>query len=938
MLPKYRILLLLVLKLHFAIAQNVNFEWVNTFQGKLQNEVIGNHIATDSKGNVYTAGIYKKTVNFAAPNGNHKFTANNDTDIFGKANIYDLFIVKHNSNGNFLWAKTIGGPGTENLSSLAIDAFDNIFLSGKFQDSMDFDPNPTKYFINAGKNGLGFLLKLDTGGTFIWAKSYPYYFRIKIDKDNNIIGMDKNYSKMDIDPGHDSLILKQEGVFTMKLKNNGDFIWGKHFEGYGITFGEFALDSIGNIYACGNFGTSPVDFDPGSGLNIMKTSSGFQVYITKLDPSGNFIWAKSVGGQSDNNYTQNDIDVDNQGNCYVTGYYESSRDFDPGMNTYNLPGRPYDNPFSAEKFILKLNTKGDFVWVKRIDPGHSVVSMPIKCDKKGGIYIGGNFTGIMDFDLGLGTSIIPSTQGFEKIAGNYYSKDGFLLKLNEWGNFVWAKKIGGPDFDLIHRLNINNKSEIICLGIFADTLSYFWKNRDSINFNPDGSRGRVFGCGNFVLKYSQTTCSNLTLIVDTVKDVSCTAGFGYISTKTIGGKLPYTYAWNTTPVVKKSKNTFSSRGQYTITVMDSLGCKNASTVVLEGPLFLHGFDVAGYLTAGTLRPGHNSRIVITAVNEGCTILNGNVRLKLDTNLTFVSASPAPDSIQNNVYTWKSSLISSDSKPFEVELIVMPKTHLKMGDSVDLNLTVSPFKDSNPFNNNKSYRYRIVNSYDPNNKLVYPAGECKNKYVLKNKPLTYTINFQNTGTAEAINVYVIDTISSYLNINSVRVIAQSHPQLITETFNNKWIRFKFDNINLPDSNANEKASHGYIIYEIYPDSNLLNENLVTGNAGIFFDFNEPVFTNNVSSTLTKVIPACPAKVGIKTILKRSENTLFPNPSSGILYLSLNKRSLVQIFSVQGKLLHSENLDNGTTMLNISNFPAGVYIVETGSETFRLIKVN
>src|SRR3990172_7240671 len=102
---------------------------------------------------------------------------------------------------------------------------------------------------------------------------------------------------------------------------------------------------------------------------------------------------------------------------------------------------------------------------------------------------------------------------------------------------------------------------------------------------------------------------------------------------------------------------------------------------------------------------------------------------------------------------------------------------------------------------KIYCYHVIGSYDPNIIDVYPPGICEPHFISNDQLLTYSIHFQNTGNADAIDIYVLDTLDSDLNFNSVRVIGNSHP-LITEVLPGNVLKFRFDNIHLADSSSNE----------------------------------------------------------------------------------------------------------------------------------------
>ena len=148
---------------------------------------------------------------------------------------------------------------------------------------------------------------------------------------------------------------------------DGDFIWARAMGGSINDFGySIAVDITGNVYTTGHFyGTA--DFDPGPGTFNLSAAVegappyGSDIFVSKLDSDGNFIWAKRMGGSAEEWEEGNDIIVDVTGNVYITGVFYGTADFDPGPGTFNLTSAGY-----RDTFVSKLDSAGDFVWAKRI--------------------------------------------------------------------------------------------------------------------------------------------------------------------------------------------------------------------------------------------------------------------------------------------------------------------------------------------------------------------------------------------------------------------------------------------------------------------------------------------------------------------------------------------------------------------------------------------
>ncbi len=141
----------------------------------------------------------------------------------------------------------------------------------------------------------------------------------------------------------------------------------------------------------------------------------------------------------------------------------------------------------------------------------------------------------------------------------------------------------------------------------------------------------------------------------------------------------------------------------------------------------------------------------------------------------------------------------------------------------------------------------IGSYDPNDKTGYPRGFCQAHYIRAGQDIEYKIRFQNTGTDTAFNIVVIDTLSNFLSPASVRPGASSHPYEF-ELLGEGVVKFSFPNIMLPDSNINEPGSHGFVKFSVSQQPNIAMGSAIENYAAIYFDFNEPVFTNIYRHTI------------------------------------------------------------------------------------------
>lgn len=214
-----------------------------------------------------------------------------------------------------------------------------------------------------------------------------------------------------------------------------------------------AMDSQGNVYAAGIYsGTITI------GNSITWAGGNADGFLAKYDNDGNPVWVKGFGGGFDDVAT--DVAVDANDNLYMTGYFQGagsqSFDADPGPGVYQL-SQP--SPFlSRDCFIIKLDSNGDFVWAKQVsNPAGANVnedSKSIEVDSAGNVYIGGSFV-YADFDPDPNTSFeLFSTNGGS-------SPDGFLLKLDTDGNFIWVKTLGSTGIVEIVDMEFDANEDIL---------------------------------------------------------------------------------------------------------------------------------------------------------------------------------------------------------------------------------------------------------------------------------------------------------------------------------------------------------------------------------------------------------------------------------------------------------------------------------------------
>lgn len=377
-----------------------NFVWAKTMGGTAATQIV-----LDASGNIYTTGYFQGTADFDPGAGLFNLIS---------AGGADIFVSKLDASGNFVWAKAMGGANFDNGNSIALDLNGNVYTTGFFDGTADFDPGVALSNLTSSGSKEVFVSKLDASGNFVWAKAMggtgpDRGYSIAVDASGNVLITGDFESTVDFDPGAALFNLSSSGindVFIVKLDASGNFVWAKKMGGTNYDIGRSVkLDASNNVYITGAF-TASVDFDPGMAVFNLTSAGGNDIFISKLDASGNFVWAKNMGGP------ENDISfsmaIDDSGNLYTTGYFRNTADFDPDAGLFSLTSAGV-----LDVFIAKLNASGSFAWARAMGGTGIDIANAIALDASNHVYSTGAFNGTVDFDPGAGLFNLTSAGNTE---------------------------------------------------------------------------------------------------------------------------------------------------------------------------------------------------------------------------------------------------------------------------------------------------------------------------------------------------------------------------------------------------------------------------------------------------------------------------------------------------------------------------------------------
>ncbi|WP_395046794.1 T9SS type A sorting domain-containing protein [Flavobacterium sp.] len=450
--------------------------WTKTIGGNVKPA----DIKVDPVGNIILVGEFSSLVDFD-PSSSAVFNLgiqNVTSPLFN-------FILKLDTSGNFIYAKEIGGTPR----SICIDAGENIYLTGTFSNSKDFDPSPTITNNFTSFDGYSiFITKLNNNAQFVWNKvigkttastsgfGYCGGNKIMNDANNNVVVTGHFSDDVDFDPGTGTAAYTSGGTahtrnpFVLKLNVAGDFVWAKFFNSNEMSeSNDMDFDSNGNIYTTGT-ARGFMDFDSGSGTLYLSHSYQVIPYVSKMDTNGNIIWAKQIFA-TDNGVDLNSIQIDDNGNIFSFGRFKHTVSY----NTTTGSGTATTAGFTVYNvFLTALNASGNLVSFNHF--GGSDMTFPNKMIlKNNNIYVSGFFSNNVDFDFSATVNSLTSVG----------MRDNYIAKYNI-SNFLETKSFEKPSIISLYpnpttsqiNLSFENNLENTSLKIISITGQTVFEKRD----------------------------------------------------------------------------------------------------------------------------------------------------------------------------------------------------------------------------------------------------------------------------------------------------------------------------------------------------------------------------------------------------------------------------------------------------------------------------
>lgn len=372
----------------------------------------------DAPGNIYMTGTFA---------GSADFDPGPDAENLTAAGDYDAFVCKLNTSGDLVWAIQLGGPAADRAEYVQADAQGNVYVTGSFSSTADFDPGPGMASLSAQGGTDAFVAKYDAAGNYIWAVSFSESDNstgkaVAVDPGSNVYVTGNFSGVISFTNGVSYTSLGGNDVFICKLTSAGALVWGQRIGGNSSDNATgIVADATGNVFACGIFENGTIDLDPGPGSASYPAGTPI-IYLVKLDANGDLVWPIRSYAQ-----TANDLKIDATGNLYLAGDIAGVVDFDPGPGTANV-----GTPRAPSDYFWELTNDGNYVLAKGYSATGAAKSLSV--DATGNIYTAGgqgsinkwdnNGNLIWGYDYGVNNQCITiATDAMQNVytTGNFHS-------------------------------------------------------------------------------------------------------------------------------------------------------------------------------------------------------------------------------------------------------------------------------------------------------------------------------------------------------------------------------------------------------------------------------------------------------------------------------------------------------------------------------------
>ena len=329
------------------------------------------------------------------------------------------------------------------------------------------------------------------------------------------------------------------------------------------------------------------------------------------------------------------------------------------------------------------------------------------------------------------------------------------------------------------------------------------------------------------------------------------------------------------------------------------------------------------------RPGFVNENKIVYTNLGSqTVASGTLTFVKDSNVSITGVTPSGATLLPNGFSYNfTNLAPFESRTISVLMLVPTIPTVIAGQLLTNTATITPTAgDIVPANNNSSLTQIVVNSYDPNDKMESHGEKIIYNSFTSNDYLTYTIRFENTGSASALNVRINDILDAKLDETSLRTISSSHPYVL-DRIDNK-LNWRFDDIQLPVSIANTSTGKGYVTFQVKPKPGYSVGDIIPNTGFIYFDFNPAIITNTFNTEF----------IALLAMQEFANNNLivYPNPAKEKITIQMTTSNFIKdikLIDMLGRTIKVEHFtsSNLSETLQLKEVTNGTYFIEVTTDS-------
>ncbi|MBO9703273.1 MAG: T9SS type A sorting domain-containing protein [Sporocytophaga sp.] len=897
----------------------------NMIWGNLQSNNI-TAITNDSNNNIYVTGTFEQRSFYYG------------IELIGnqKSSSASLYVIKLTPDRTGVWGTVGAGDtygGYVNASGICLDSLGNVFITGRYYRDVKLE---TIELSKPEDDEGSYLTKLNSNGKPLWAKELraDFYYPWDISADNvgNTVVV-----------GQTSLGQNSSQIFASRFDAEGIAIWqkswgqvGRDDQAYGVQ-----LDNLSNAFIFGCFGNL---FNYGDKTLFAEPQGATNAFVSKIAPSGNFIWAENYFTAE----RKGGIDIDKKGLIAIC----NRRD-----DVYKIGNKTFNNLESDATLLL---IKDDFT----TSINYNYIQGKVFIDENGNCNKDEN-------ERGLSGRIIVAEPG------DYYD----MTDIN--GNFRIVVDEGSRDLKIrqVIKANLDYVAEQSCPA-----------NNQSISVSLTGS-GKVYSGYNFGNKGIFCPLLNVSLVKDRMRRCFpgqtfihySNEGSDYVEDATIklttpsvlriqNSSMPFTRVNDTTLIFHTGL--IAQGGGGAIIINDSIMCSDETirgrTYCMEAKISpsnscinYQKWDKSDLIIKTSCLSNGILQVVI--LNQGTGDMSDSTQLRIFYNSVLAFKKQMKISAGKLITlkipaSGKTIRIEADQNPFHPEKEKAISTFEGCGKLTDGSIAKNFVNDLSVEEGGfqqSTKCFEVRDSFDPNDKSVLPRGCGQGHGIFSTDWINYTIRFQNTGNDVAYNVIVEDTLDKSLDIETLSLTGGSH----NYTWNlqgkgNAVLKLFFNNIYLPDSTSDEKNSHGFISFKIKPKATILPGTVIKNKSLIYFDYNSPVITNELEQT---IVENCGEDLTLGKDIEIDYNPdvtntvetfkanffISPNPFSDYLIINTNSntsgRYNLKVSDIYGKLVLSATLDGSEKILPTENFNNGYYFYlledENGSvSSGKLLKIK